>query len=87
MIDRQGGRIVIECDSCDETFDGNSIEGDGDDWQEVWPAAKAEGWTSKKIGNEWVHGCPHCGVYISAKAGSSHTLLSSLRTVRPSRDR
>ena len=57
MIDRQHGKIVIECDSCDETF-----AGDSDEWNEVWPAAKAEGWKSKKIGSEWVHGCARCGV-------------------------
>ena len=34
MIDRQHGKIVIECDSCNEVFEGES-----DDWQEVWPSA------------------------------------------------
>lgn len=57
MIDRQHGKIVIECDSCDEVFEGKSAE-----WNEVWPEAKREGWKSKKIGSEWVHGCPKCGV-------------------------
>ena len=57
MIDRQHGKILIECDSCNAVFEGES-----DDWSEVWPAAKREGWKSKKIGSEWVHGCPNCGV-------------------------
>ena len=61
MIDRQHGKIVIECDSCPETFEGESGE-----WNEVWPAARREGWKSKTIENgpryEWVHGCPKCGV-------------------------
>lgn len=57
MIDRQHGKIVIECDSCDDVF-----EGDSDDWQTVWAAAKQDGWRSKKIGSEWVHGCKKCGV-------------------------
>jgi hypothetical protein len=56
MIDHQHGRIVIECDSCDEVFEGSS-----DDWQEVWPAAKREGWSTRKIADEWLHGCPKCG--------------------------
>lgn len=53
MIDRQHGRIVIECDACDETF-----EGDSDNWQEVWPAAKRDGWKSRQFGGEWLHMCP-----------------------------
>lgn len=57
MIDRQHGKIQVECDSCDEVF-----AGDSDDWQEVWPAAKREGWTTRKIADEWLHGCPTCGV-------------------------
>ena len=57
MIDRQHGVIVFECDSCDETFEIGS-----DDFNDTWSAAKREGWRSKKIGEEWVHGCPRCGV-------------------------
>lgn len=57
MIDRQHGKIIIECDTCDEVF-----AGDSDEWNEVWPAAKRDGWKSKKIGDTWVHGCPKCGV-------------------------
>lgn len=57
MIDRQHGKIVIECDSCPETFEGDSGE-----WSEVWAAAQREGWRSKKIGDQWVHGCRQCGV-------------------------
>lgn len=58
MIDRQGGRILIECDSCDEVFTGD----EGAKWSEVWGAATREGWRSRKIGEEWVHGCQRCGV-------------------------
>lgn len=56
MIHRQGGRIQIECDACDEVFKGDSGE-----WDEVWPEAKSEGWTTRKIGTEWLHRCPSCG--------------------------
>lgn len=35
MIDRQHGKIFIECDSCSDTFEGEK----GDEWSEVWPAA------------------------------------------------
>lgn len=56
MIDRQHGRILIECDSCEEVFEGAS-----DDWQEVWPAARREGWKTNLLAKEWLHGCPKCG--------------------------
>lgn len=58
MIDRQGGKIVIECDSCNETIDGER----GQEFTELWSSAKRDGWKTRKIGNEWVHGCPKCGV-------------------------
>jgi hypothetical protein len=58
VIDRQGGRIVLECDSCDEVFEGEEDA----EWAEVWSEAKRQGWRSKKIADEWVHGCPRCGV-------------------------
>lgn len=57
MIDRQGGRLVIECDSCDSTFLGDSEE-----WNEVWLLAKSDGWKARKIGQEWMHACPECEV-------------------------
>jgi hypothetical protein len=58
MIHREHGKIVIECDSCDELF-----EGDGDaEFAQVWAEAKRNGWKTRKIGAEWVHGCPKHGV-------------------------
>ena len=57
MIDRQHGHIVIECDSCDEVFDSGT-----DDFAEAWSAAKRDGWKTRKIANEWLHGCQKCGV-------------------------
>jgi hypothetical protein len=56
MIDRQYGKLVFECDSCPETFGGDS-----DDFSAAWAAAKSEGWSSRKIADEWLHGCPKCG--------------------------
>lgn len=58
MIDRQGRRILIECDCCDEVFKGEEA------WEfaAVWAEARRDGWRSKKIGNDWVHGCPRCKV-------------------------
>ncbi len=64
MIDRQkGDNIVIECDSCPATFDAVH-EGLGigsSNFSIVWGAAKDEGWRARKIGQDWVHGCPKCG--------------------------
>jgi hypothetical protein len=57
MMDRQHGKVVFECDSCPEVFEGDSGE-----FNEVGAAAKREGWKTKKIGSEWMHGCPKCGV-------------------------
>lgn len=58
MIDRQGAKVLIECDSCDAVFCG----GDHEEFKVVWADAKKEGWRTKKIANEWLHGCPRCGV-------------------------
>lgn len=57
MIDRQRGCIIIECDACDETFEGDK----GDDFDAVWPVARDAGWKARQIGSEWVHTCPDCG--------------------------
>lgn len=58
MIDRQGGKILIECDSCNEVFDGET----GEEFAAVWSRAKRDGWRTKKVADEWLHGCPKCGV-------------------------
>lgn len=47
----------FECDSCDEILDTNE-----DEFAAAWSKARDAGWRSKKIGTEWVHGCPGCGV-------------------------
>lgn len=57
MIDRQGGKVLIECDSCDEVCEGEP----GEEFPAVWASAKREGWATRKIAGEWLHGCPKCG--------------------------
>ena len=57
MIDRQHGKIVIECDSCNETFEGERDE----TFAHVWNRAKEEGWKTRCIAETWLHGCPKCG--------------------------
>lgn len=58
MIDRQHDKTLIECDSCDEVFEGR----EGEEFAVVWAAAKRDGWRTRRIAEEWVHGCPSCGV-------------------------
>ena len=58
MIDRQGGKLIFECDSCDATEEF----GDDENFSECWSRLKRDGWRTRKIGDEWVHGCPSCGV-------------------------
>ena len=57
MIDRQGHKILIECDSCSEVFTGEEDQ----EFAEVWAEAKRDGWRTRKIAEEWVHGCRKCG--------------------------
>lgn len=57
MIDRQGGRILVECDSCDEVLDTETA-----DFDEARHRMRREGWHARKIAGEWLHGCPGCGV-------------------------
>jgi hypothetical protein len=57
MIDRQGGQIVVECDSCDEI-----LKTDTDDFSEARAVMQREDWKVRKIAKEWLHGCPKCGV-------------------------
>ncbi len=57
MIDRQGGRILSECDSCEEVLDSGA-----DDFDTARLMMRREGWSARKIAGEWLHGCPRCGV-------------------------
>ena len=57
-IDRQYDRVIFECDSCDETFEGEPRE----EFKEAWSRARNDGWKCRQIGNDWVRGCPRCGV-------------------------
>jgi hypothetical protein len=59
LIHRQHDRIVIDCDACDRTFEGNS-----DELINVWPQAKREGWQVRKVGKDW---CQFCGEMCASK--------------------
>jgi len=56
MMDRQRGKILFECDSCDEVL--NTETGDFDDARDQ---LNRDGWKARKIGDIWLHGCPDCG--------------------------
>lgn len=56
MMDRQSGKILFECDSCDEVL--NTETGDFDDARDQ---LNREGWRARKICDVWLHGCPDCG--------------------------
>jgi len=58
MIDRQHSKILIECDSCDQVFEGET----GAEFSAVWASARREGWRTAKIADEWLHGCPKHGI-------------------------
>lgn len=59
MIDRQGGKLLVECDSCEAVLDTET-----DDFAEARALMQREGWKVRLIRNEriWIHGCPRCGV-------------------------
>ena len=50
--------LKFECDDCDTSAD---FETDYIDFDTAWAQLKAEGWRAKKIGKDWVHGCPEHG--------------------------
>jgi hypothetical protein len=52
----QWGRVIcVECDSCNETIEGEK----GEQWETFWPRAKRSGWKTKRAGAaDWTHGCP-----------------------------
>jgi Fe2+ or Zn2+ uptake regulation protein len=56
-LDRQYGHVIMCCDSCGET-----LEGDQGEFDEFIAQAKRAGWRIRKIGGEWAHDCPDCTV-------------------------
>jgi hypothetical protein len=56
MIDRQGGKLIVECDSCPAVLDTETA-----DFQECRDLMVREEWRVSKIAGVWLHGCPKCG--------------------------
>lgn len=55
MIDRDGGDIVVHCDTCPD-----ELETGTPDWGEAMLEMKSAGWISVKLGDEWTHKCNAC---------------------------
>jgi hypothetical protein len=55
MIHRDGynGPITFECDACEEA----QLDTGHDDFKEALAALRHEGWTVRKIGQDWFHFC------------------------------
>ena len=62
MLDRQHGNIVFECDGC-----GDTLETGTRNFDEAKAQLDSEGWKVRKIGADWIHGCPSCGVSDGAR--------------------
>lgn len=54
-IRRDYGKVVFECDKCDEEYTL-----DDGDFDLTYQAAKRDGWETKKFGRDWLHACPRC---------------------------
>lgn len=55
MLDRQHGKIVVECDACGET-----LETDTKDFSEALRIMRAADWQARKLGQDWIHTCFGC---------------------------
>lgn len=54
-IQRDGGDVVFECDSCSEWALTET-----DEFDQALDNIKRNGWKVSKIGDEWIHTCPDC---------------------------
>jgi hypothetical protein len=54
MVDLQKSRYVLQCDTCDELFEG------AEEYTDVWSWAKAEGWEARQVSGRLVLVCPYC---------------------------
>lgn len=56
MIDRNAFKeITWECDACCDT-----LPTDEEDFHNALAIAKRDGWSVRKVVNEWMHFCPAC---------------------------
>lgn len=56
-IERTGsGAFEVACDSCPEVAEIDT----GNDWQELMDMLREDGWTKRKVNDEWLHFCSEC---------------------------
>ena len=55
MIDRQHGKMVVECDGCGEVLETGTAY-----WNEANATIHAEGWRAEKVGGDWCNYCAAC---------------------------
>jgi hypothetical protein len=55
---RDGRNHVFECDDCGDDF--GELDGEETSFEDVWAAAKEDGWVCFKVDGEWQHRCRHC---------------------------
>lgn len=54
-LSRDRGLIVFECDEC-----GDTEETETRDFAEAREHIRAEGWTTQRSGDDWLHVCRGC---------------------------
>jgi hypothetical protein len=57
VLDRQYGKIVFECDSCNEV-----LRTDMRDFDDALAIMKGKESKAQKIGDLWIHACPNCEI-------------------------
>jgi hypothetical protein len=57
VLERQYGKIVFECDSCDAV-----LKTDTRDFDDARATIQREQWKAQKIGDLWIHACPNCEI-------------------------
>lgn len=55
MIDRNGGVVVVHCDTCPEEVNTEETV-----FSLALAGAKRDGWRAFLVGDEWCHACPAC---------------------------
>ena len=57
-----GRNHVFQCDDCGEFHcdDFGGLDGEETSFEDVWDAAKGEGWICFKADGEWQHRCRQC---------------------------
>lgn len=51
----RGGETGWTCDDCGEQEYSGTLS-----FQEAWAKLKEDGWTARKVADEWLHRCPEC---------------------------